>query len=534
MNTPLLPNLLLAVDVGTESVRAGLFDEQGRRLSMASRPIRLHRPIEDHVEQSSTNIWEQTCLAVRETLETLGIDVHLVRGLAFDATCSLVALDAADQPASVSLNGQPDQNVMVWMDHRATAQAARINATRHPVLSYVGGCISPEMQLPKLLWLKEQLPDQYRRGARYFDLADFLVYRATASDVRSRCTTVCKWTYLGHERRWDESFFQLLRLDDLLTEGKIGTRVAEMGELAGRLSPQAAMELGLPPGIAVASALIDAHSGALAVLGKQPETTLALIAGTSSCHMTVSREPRPSDGVWGPYHGALLPDLWLNEGGQSASGALLDHLIQCSAIGVAMIEQARREGRTVYALLNEEVLRLEAEDPNFLRHYHLLGDFHGNRSPRADPDLRGMISGLSLNRTVAELARAYLAALEAIAYGTRHIIETLREGGQRIERIHLCGGAAQNPLWLREHADATGLDVHVAEESECMLLGGAMAASVAAGIHPSLTAASAAMRSNAESIAPRPSRRDYHHRKYRVFQSLYQDQMRYRDWMTPP
>ncbi len=106
----------------------------------------------------------------------------------------------------------------------------------------MGGVISPEMEVPKLLWLKRHLPASYERAARFLDLPDFLVYRATGVDVRSHCTTVCKWTYLGHENagegRWSESFFQELGLADLLADGarKIGARVRPLGELAGSLT----------------------------------------------------------------------------------------------------------------------------------------------------------------------------------------------------------------------------------------------------------------------------------------------------------
>ena len=72
--------------------------------------------------------------------------------------------------------------------------------------------MSPEMQSPKLLWLKERLPEAFSRAARFLDLPDFLTYRSTGIDVRSLCTTVCKWTYVGHESRWDASYFEAIGL----------------------------------------------------------------------------------------------------------------------------------------------------------------------------------------------------------------------------------------------------------------------------------------------------------------------------------
>jgi D-ribulokinase len=105
---------------------------------------------------------------------------------------------------AVGPSGDPERNIIVWMDHRATEQARRINSTGEAVLNYVGGAISPEMETPKLLWLAENVPETFAAAWQFMDLADFLTWKATASLARSVCTVTCKWTYLAHESRWDE------------------------------------------------------------------------------------------------------------------------------------------------------------------------------------------------------------------------------------------------------------------------------------------------------------------------------------------
>jgi FGGY-family pentulose kinase len=190
-------NFYLGIDVGTGSARAGIFDASGTMRGMGVEPIQIWRPQEDFVEQSSDDIWQACGRAVRAALAEAELEGRQIRGIGFDATCSLVALGAGDAPLTVSPSGDDRQNVIVWMDHRAVDQAARITATQHEVLRYVGGIISPEMEPPKLLWLKEHMPDTWKRAARFFDLPDFLSYRATGIDTRSMCTTVCKWTYQG-------------------------------------------------------------------------------------------------------------------------------------------------------------------------------------------------------------------------------------------------------------------------------------------------------------------------------------------------
>jgi FGGY-family pentulose kinase len=536
---------VLGVDVGTASARAGLFDLAGRMAGHGVSPIEIARPRADHVEQSSDDIWQACGRAVRAALAMAGCGPERVIGMSYDATCSLVALDAGDRPVTVSEGGEDRWNVIVWMDHRAMAEADRINSTGHPVLSYAGGRLSPEMEPPKLLWLKERLPASWRRAARFLDLADYLTYRSTGADVRSMCTTVCKWTYLGHEGRWARDFFEKIGLADLFdgpAGSRAGTAVKPMGTPLGGLSAPAARDLGLRAGTAVGVGIIDAHAGGLglfAAKGSQLEgeeaprvleRVLALIGGTSSCHMAVSREPRFIPGIWGPYHSAMVPGMWLTEGGQSATGSLIDHVIADSAAAEEVRRLAREKGVTVYEVLNGEIARLEA-DGEATRDLHLLPYFHGNRSPRADPSLRGVVSGLPLDAGPEELARRYLAAIQAIAYGTRHIIESLNSAGYRIDTILACGGGTKNPVWLREHADATGCRLVLPREPEAVLLGAALLGAVAAGAYPSVILAMAAMGGSEKIIEPDPRRRDFHQRKYRVFQRMYEHFLELRSLM---
>jgi len=540
-----MQDIVIGVDVGTGSARAGAFTLDGTMLGQAVQPIRMWRPAPEHVQQSSEDIWAAVCAALRAAMA--GLDATRVRGIGFDATCSLVVLDAAGHPVSVSPDGAPEQDVVVWMDHRAAAQAERINAGGHDVLRYVGGRISLEMQTPKLLWLKENLPETWGRAAHFFDLPDYLTWRATGSPTRSLCSTVCKWTYLGQEGRWDAGYFRAIGLDDLAEEGfrRIGTEILPPGALLGGLSNEAAAMLGLPPGIPVGASAIDAHAGGLGVIGAaldgaRPDQEalrhrLALIGGTSSCHMAVAEAPRFVPGVWGPYYSAMLPGLWLNEGGQSATGSLVDHIILTHAAYPALAEAAQRHGTTIYQLLNERLAVLAEGLPfpaALTEALHVMPDFHGNRSPRADASLRGMVSGLRLSATADDLAVLYLATIQAIAYGTRHIIETMNAEGYAIDTVLACGGGTKNPVFLREHADATGCRLVLPREPEAILLGAAMLGAVAGGAHASLPEAMAAMSSAGSILQPGDAAaRRYHDAKYAVFQRMYRDQMDYRDLM---
>lgn len=142
--------------------------------------------------------------------------------MGFDATCSLCVFSReTGEPISVTGSSfDSDRNVILWLDHRATSETEKINATGHPVLRYVGGRMSVEMEMPKLLWLKNHMPAEVFARCKFYDLADALTHIATGGDTRSFCSMVCKQGYLpmgveGSEKGWSEEFLQDIGLGDL-------------------------------------------------------------------------------------------------------------------------------------------------------------------------------------------------------------------------------------------------------------------------------------------------------------------------------
>src|SRR6202045_3684613 len=166
----------IGIDVGTSSARAGVFDEKGTLLATARHPITVWHEAGSVVEQSSSEIWAACAASVRAAMAEAALPSSAIKGMGFDATCSLVVLDAGANPLTVSSSGDERRNVIVWMDHRAIAEARLVNNTHDDVLRYVGGSISPEMEIPKLLWLKRYLPSSYPSAGHFFDLADYFLF----------------------------------------------------------------------------------------------------------------------------------------------------------------------------------------------------------------------------------------------------------------------------------------------------------------------------------------------------------------------
>ena len=218
-------NHYIGIDVGTGSARACITNQNGDIVGLSSKNIGLWQPQQGYYEQSTTDIWECICHSVQRALILANIDSSTVRGIGFDATCSLaVFTHDTDEPVSVTgpdfnYSGN-DHNVILWLDHRPVKETATINATKHNLLRYVGGTMSIEMEIPKVLWLKNHMTKKLFDRCKFYDLADALTHLATGSDKRSFCSVVCKQGYVpvgvdGSVKGWQEDFLNDIGLEDL-------------------------------------------------------------------------------------------------------------------------------------------------------------------------------------------------------------------------------------------------------------------------------------------------------------------------------
>jgi D-ribulokinase len=520
---------VIGVDVGTGSARAGVFDSAGRMVASAKRDITLFHASGSIVEQSSGEIWNAVCQSVKDALAQAAVSPDRIAGIGFDATCSLVVLGEGGQPLPVGPSEQAERDIIVWMDHRAVEQAERINAGGHEVLKFVGGRISPEMETPKLLWLLENRPGVFAAAWQFFDLTDFLTWRATGDLSRSTCTVTCKWTYLAHERRWDESYFRSVGLGVLADEAfaRIGQSVVDPGTpLGSGLTANAAAELGLLAGTPVATGVIDAHAGGIGTVGAdgEPESCLGYVFGTSSCTMTTTRSPVFVPGVWGPYFSAMVPDAWLNEGGQSVAGAAIERLLSMHPATPDARRRAEQEGQSLPVLLAG--LAAEASDGLsgavlLADGLHVVPEFLGNRAPFADPHARAVIAGLGMDDDLNSLVALYIAGICSIGYGLRQIIEAQAAAGAPIERIVISGGAGRLDLVRQLLADATGKPVLATQAEEPVLLGAAILGGVAGRLFDDVRSGMASMSQISRVYQPDAGDiAELHEARYRAFRQL--------------
>ena len=518
---------IIAVDVGTGSARAAVFALNGAQLARKVAPVSLSQPEVRHYEQDSEEIWQAVIQCVREAMAASGTDPADVVALGFDATCSLVFRDIDGAPLSVSVDAETRFDTMLWMDHRAVGEAGELSASDDPVVQRFGGRLSPEMQLPKLLWFKRNMPERWARAHLVLDLCDFLTWRATDLNIRSHSSLASKWGYEpAAPGARPDAFLDSSGLADVAERCGLPGHSHSMATPVGRLSKRASQELGLTERCVVSAGLIDAYAGAsgvfLGVREEEMEGKAGLVAGTSSCVITLSRQGGNHSGCWGAFRDAALPGLWLLEAGQSASGALLDHILRLHPAGGAPTSDRH------LGVLTHIATQMASKGHDYGLPIAILPDFHGSRSPFSDPGLRGVMAGLSLDTSFDGLARLYWRACVSLACGIRHVIEHMPTGNQ-IKTLLMTGGFANHPVIPQLYADITGREIAVHDARDAVLLGTALNAALAAGV---LTRRQDFDQCPADAtprvIKPDPEGRSAAVRDYRLYLAM----LRHRDELT--
>lgn len=507
------------VDVGTGSARAVIIDTKGNILGLSERPITRTELKENHITQSSTEIWNSICYCVKNAISQSGVDNSKILGLGFDATCSLVVINNQDNtPVAVGPDFSNNlENIILWMDHRATKETDEINSSNDESLKYVGGKMSVEMELPKIKWLKDNLPNKETfSSCKFYDLVDYLTFKSTGMETRSLCSVVCKQGYIPNgitnRNGWSVSFLEKIGLRDLCREkfinigglDGINGKYLTAGETVGALTQIAADQLGLTTNCFVGSGVIDAYAGWIGTVASPtnaniPELNdtsakgldksigrLAAVAGTSTCHICIESKEILVPGVWGPYRDIIGKGYWAAEGGQSMTGALLAHVLTTNPAYTELGLLSERSNLSKFEYLNSKLENLkhskkERSVVSLAKNFFFYGDFHGNRSPIADPNMRASIIGQSMDTTLDSLAIEYLAACEFIGQQTRHIIETMEKAGHQINAIFMSGGQCRNGLLMRLLADCTGKPIIIPRYIDAsVVFGAAMLGAVAA------------------------------------------------------
>ncbi|HSH82452.1 MAG TPA: ribulokinase [Herpetosiphonaceae bacterium] len=531
----------VGVDFGSESGRAVLVDvATGEELAAAVHPyshgvidetlpgtdIRLEP---DWALQDPNDYLEVFKQAVPAVLRDSGVDPANVIGLGVDFTaCTMLPTTADGTPLCflAEWRNNPHAWVKLWKHHAAQDETNKLNETARELgytfLRRYGGKISSEWFFPKAWQILDEAPEVYAAADRLIEAADWVVWQLTGVETRNECTAGYKAIWSKREGFPPDAFFKALdpRLEHIVDE-KMSRTLLPLGAKAGELTAQAAEWTGLRPGTAVAVANVDAHV-TVPVTGSIEPGTMVMIMGTSTCHVMVGEQQQELPdvpGMCGVVEGGVVPDLPGYEAGQSAVGDIFAWFVE-NSVPPPYHEEAQRRNLSLHALLEAEASRLEPGESGLLA----LDWWNGNRSTLVDVELSGLLIGMTL---ATKAPAIYRALIEATAFGTREIIETLHNSGVPVRRLVAAGGLPErNRLLMQIYADVTQHEIGIVRSAQAPAVGAAMHGAVAAGVadggHPDIATAARHMGGlRAETYRPNPQHVDVYNRLYEEYRTLY-------------
>ncbi|MFI5978193.1 ribulokinase [Streptomyces sp. NPDC051452] len=525
-----LPAVTVGVDFGTLSGRALVVSvEDGRELGSAvheyahgvvestlpgGRPLPL-----DWALQIPQDWRDVLRFAIPRALRAAGVGPEQVVGIATDFTaCTVLPATGDGTPLCEvpSFAERPHAYPKLWRHHAAQPEAdlivERARESGQSWLARYGGRISSEWQYAKALQVLREDPGVYAAADRWIEAADWIVWELTGQESRNLCTA----GYKGMRQDGtypDAAYLASLHPDFADFTAKLDHPLSPLGAQAGKLTEAAAELTGLRPGTVVAVGNVDAHVTAAAAQALDPGHMLAIM-GTSTCHIMNSEVLAEVPGMCGVVRDGVVPGLWGYEAGQSGVGDVLAWAVR-TATPHEYESEARRRGISPHELLTEKA----AAQP-VGAHGLVALDWHsGNRSVLVNHHLSGVLVGLTLDTRPEDV---YRALIEATAFGTRTIVDTFEQSGVAVTEFTAAGGLLRNPFLMQTYSDVLNRPVNVLASEQGPALGSAIHAAVAAGAHPDIRRASAAMGGNQRAAyTPDPARAAAYDRLYTEYRTLH-------------
>ena len=477
--------LYIGVDLGTSAVKLLLMDENGNIQKIVSKEYPLYFPKPGWSEQQPEDWYVQSMEGIREL--TAECDKSQVAGISFGGQMhGLVALDKDDQVIRPAI---------LWNDGRTGKQTDYLNQVigKDKLSEYTANIAFAGFTAPKILWMKENEPGNYKKITKIMLPKDYLAYRLSGSfctdvsdasgmllmDVKNRC--------------WSKEMLEICGI----TEEQL-PKLYESYEVAGTLKPDVANELGFSESVKVIAGAGDNAAAAVGT-GTVGDGRCNISLGTSGT-IFISSEKFGVD-----EHNALHSFA-------HADGHY--HLMGCMLSAASCNKWWSEEilGTKDYAAEQADIKKL-GENRVFYLPYLM-----GERSPHNDPNVRAMFIGMSMDTTRADMTQA---VLEGVAFGLRDSLEVAKSLGIQIGRTKICGGGAKSPLWRKIIANVMNLKVDIIESEEGPALGGAMLAAVGCGEYPDVETIAEKLVKVVDTVEPEPELVAKYEERYQQFRKLY-------------
>ena len=477
--------LYIGIDLGTSSVKLLLMDEAGKIERIVSREYPISFPHPGWSEQNPDDWYRETLRGLEELLE--GIDKTRVAGIGLGGQMhGLVILDENDKVIRPAI---------LWNDGRTSGENDYLNNVigKERLSEYTANISFAGFTAPKILWVKNNEPENFARIRKLMLPKDYIVYKLTgvhATDVSDASGTLLLDV---KNRCWSKEMCNICGVREETLPG-----LFESYECVGTVLPRIAEELGLPEGVRVAAGAGDNAAAAVAT-GTVGDGRCNISLGTSGTIFISSAE-------FGMDENNALHAFCAADGAWHLMGCMLS-AASCNRWWMDEII-----GTKDYAKEQADIKRLGEN------HVYYLPYLMGERSPYNNPNARAVFIGMTMDTTRSDMTQA---VLEGVAFALRDSFEVAKSLGFTVERTKICGGGAKSPLWKKIIANVLNVAVDVAETEEGPSFGGAMLAAVACGEYESVKAAAKKMVKVVETVEPDPELAAKYEARYRQFRQIY-------------
>lgn len=477
--------LYAGVDLGTSAVKLLLMDETGKIRKIVSREYPLYFPHPGWSEQKPEDWFTQTMDGLKELLADS--DKSELAGISFGGQMhGLVILDQDDQVIRPAI---------LWNDGRTTKETDYLNNVigKEKLSEYTANIAFAGFTAPKILWVKENEPENFARIAKIMLPKDYLAYKLSGVHCTDVSDASGMLTFDVKNRCWSKEMLEIcgVREDQM-------AKIYESYEAVGTLLPNIAKELGVSENVKVVAGAGDNAAAAVGT-GTVGDGMCNISLGTSGT-IFISSEKFGVD-KFNALHSFAHADGHY-------------HLMGCMLSAASCNKWWMDEiiGTKDYA---KEQTQIEKLGEN---HVYFLPYLMGERSPHNNPDARALFIGMSMDSTRADMTQA---VLEGVAFAIRDSFEVAKELGINITETKICGGGAKSPLWRKIIANVLNIKVNIIESEEGPGLGGAMLAAVACGEYASVEEAAAKIVKVIDSVEPDAALAAKYDKKYEKFRQIY-------------
>ncbi|WP_436938245.1 ribulokinase [Staphylococcus xylosus] len=492
----------IGIDFGTGSGRAFLINTENGEIEEQYIRNYTHGTIEGELggEKLPQNFALQNANDYMEIIETgiptiiekANISVSEIVGIGIDFTSSTVIfVDEQMEPIHnrAGFQDNPHAYVKLWKHHGAQDEADLLFKTalegKNRWLGYYGFNVSSEWMIPKIMEVNNKAPEVMAVTANIMEAGDWIVNRLTGQNVRSNCG-------LGFKSFWEaETGFHYDLFDKVYSDlsdivrTKVDAPVVSIGDSVGTLCKEMAEKLGLSPDTQVSPFIIDAHASLLGI-GSEKDKEMTMVMGTSTCHLMLNKEQHKVPGISGSVKGAIIPNLYAYEAGQTAVGDLFEYVAKQAPYDY--VKAAESRGISIFDLLNEKAAQLYPGESGLIA----LDWHNGNRSVLSDSNLKGSLFGMTLQTRHEEIYGAYL---EATAFGAKMIMQQYQGWQMEVDHVFACGGIPKkNGLLMEIYANILNKKITVIDSEYAPAIGAAILGAICGGAHPDFNSAIEAMK----------------------------------------